>query len=89
MKEHGKNCFYCNEPWTYIMNRYVSGNIKKSTKGIKRKNLKNFSMDRLDNSKTYSIDNIIFCCQECNQSKKDISIKFIKRLNEIIKERGL
>ena len=46
-------------------------------------------MDRLDNSKTYSIDNIIFCCQECNQSKKDISIKFIKRLNEIIKERGL
>ena len=51
--------------------------------------LKNLSLDRLDSNKTYSVDNIIFCCVECNLSKKDISIKLIKRLYDIITERKL
>ena len=50
--------------------------------------MKNFSIDRFDNAKTYSIDNIVFCCTDCNSSKNRISIKLIKRLNEIAKERG-
>ena len=89
VKVCGRNCFYCNEPWTYIYNRYNVGRGRSSIKGKKRENLKNLSIDRLDSSKTYSIDNIIFCCQQCNLSKKDISIKLIKRLYEIITERNL
>ena len=89
VKTHGRNCFYCKEPWTYTYNRYIVGKGRQFIKGKRRENLKNFSLDRLDNSKTYSIDNIIFCCQQCNHSKKDISIKLIKRLHEIIIERNL
>lgn len=90
IKKYGRNCFYCNDPWTYIINRYIFGSKgNKSDKGRKRKNIKNFSMDRLDNSKTYSIDNIIFCCNECNMNKRSISIKLIKRLHEVIVERSL
>ena len=90
IKKYGRNCFYCNDTWNYIINRYIFGSKgNKSDKGRKRKNIKNFSMDRLDNSKTYSIDNIIFCCNECNMNKRSISIKLIKRLHEIIVERNL
>jgi hypothetical protein len=92
VKKHGRNCFYCKEPWTYIVNNYIpnSNDQKNGGRGISRKNkLKNFSIDRLDSTKTYSLNNIIFCCIECNLSKKDISIKLIKRLYEIITERNL
>jgi hypothetical protein len=83
----GRVCFYCFEPWTYKRKKYNVGggrSFKKFTQ-----NMKNFSVDRFDNDKTYSIDNIVFCCTNCNSSKNRISIKLIKRLNEIIKERGL
>ena len=43
-------------------------------------------IDSLDNSKTYSVNNIVFCCTDCNSSKNKISIKLVKRLYEIIKE---
>ena len=83
----GRICFYCFEPWTYKRKKYKVGggrSFKKFTQ-----NIKNFSIDRLNNDKTYSIDNIIFCCTNCNSSKNRISIKLIKRLNEVIKDRGL
>ena len=92
VEKHGRNCFYCKEPWTYITNKYIPGNKinKQSDKGKSRANkIKNLSIDRLDSSKTYSVDNIIFCCVECNLSKKDVSIQMIKRLYEIITERNL
>jgi hypothetical protein len=92
VEKHGRNCFYCKEPWTYIVNDYIpnSNNKTNGGKGISRKNkIKNFSIDRIDSFKTYSISNIIFCCWACNLSKKDISIKLIKRLYEIITERNL
>jgi len=92
VEKHGRNCFNCKEPWTYITNRYVVGKgaNPKSDKGKSRKNtLKNFSIDRLNSSETYSINNIIFCCTACNLSKRDISFKLIKRLHEIITERNL
>ncbi len=92
VEKHGRNCFYCKEPWTYIVNRYIVGNGRnnQSDKGKSRANkIKNLSIDRLDSSKTYSIDNIIFCCVECNLRKKDITFDMIKRLYEIITERNL
>jgi hypothetical protein len=89
VKKHGRNCFYCKEPWTYNAKFFNVGNGRTSQKGETRLNLKNLSFDRLDTSKTYSIDNNIFCCQQCNLSKKDVSISLIKRLHEIITERNL
>jgi hypothetical protein len=83
----GRVCFYCFEPWTYKRKKYNVGEGRSFEKF--KQNTKNFSIDRLDNSKTYSLSNIIFCCTDCNSSKNRISIKLIKRLNEIIKERGL
>lgn len=88
VKIHGRNCFYCKEPWVYLTNLYTPGGGKQF-KGKSKINKKNFSIDRLDSSKTYNINNIIFCCTECNSSKKDVSIQMIKRLYEIISERNL
>ncbi len=92
VEKHGRNCFYCKQPWTYVTNKYIPGNgaNKQSDKGKSRANkIKNFSIDRLDSSKTYSIDNIVFCCVECNLRKKDITFDMVKRLYEIITERNL
>jgi len=88
VKKHGKNCFYCFEPWTYVTKKIEIG-VGRHIKRTKRMNLKNLSFDRLDNSKPYNVDNIIFCCQKCNMSKRDMSISLIKRLHEIITERNL
>jgi len=87
VKKHGRICYYCLEPWTYLSKKYKPGYGR--TFGKQKHNLKNLSMDRFDNSKTYSVDNIVFCCSECNISKNSLSIKLIKRLNEIIKDRDL
>ena len=87
VNKYGRICYYCLEPWTYERNLYKGGNGRSFKKFIV--NNKNFSIDRLDNDKTYNIDNIVFCCNGCNASKNKISIKLIKRLNEIIKEKGL
>jgi 5-methylcytosine-specific restriction endonuclease McrA len=87
VKKYGRICFYCFEPWTYIVKKYKVGHGRLNKKF--KHNLKNLSLDRIDNSETYSVNNIIFCCTECNSSKNKISIKLIKRLNKIIEEKGL
>jgi hypothetical protein len=88
VKKHGKNCYYCFEPWTYTVKRVEIG-AGRFIKKTKRINLKNLSFDRLDTNKPYNVDNIIFCCQHCNVSKNNVSIKLIKRLYEVITERNL
>ena len=88
VKKYGRNCFYCFEPWTYLVKKVELG-VGRYIKKTKRINLKNLSIDRLDNSKPYNINNIIFCCQNCNISKSNVSIKLIKRLYEVITERNL
>lgn len=87
VNKHGRNCFYCKEPWTYLRSKTRNENDRK-IKQINRY-LKNFSLDRLDNDKTYSVNNIIFCCQQCNIKKNKITINLIKRLHQIITERNL
>ena len=88
VEKHGRNCYYCLEPWTYQVKRVEIG-AGKFLKKTKRVNLKNLSIDRLDTNKPYSINNIIFCCQNCNVSKNNVSISLIKRLYEVITERNL
>lgn len=74
---NGRLCYYCYRPWTN------SVSIGKE----KEKNLNNFSIDRLDNTKTYTKENIIFCCAKCNDDKHSITLEMIDRIQEIRKER--
>jgi len=80
VKEHGRNCEYCGDPWTYIVNersRFKGPTPRGST------NKKNFSIDRLDNRKTYTLDNIVFCCVECNDKKHDITFEMAEKILEL------
>ena len=76
-KTNGRICYYCFEPWTYIVHR---------NDGKDREN-SNFSIDRLDNDRTYEKGNIVFCCHKCNDAKHSITFKLIDRIQEIRKER--
>ena len=47
----------------------------------------NVSVDRLDNSRIYSYDNIIFCTWKENNHKGAMSIKLMRQVLNIIEER--
>lgn len=52
------NCHYCNRPiiwqeWRHQQHKGGSGS----------------NLDRCDNAKPYSIDNVVVCCQRCNYGK--------------------
>lgn len=51
IKQNGLNCYLCDLPTKIIANRY-SG--------------KQLTLDRLDNSKNHSKDNVRICCLTCN-----------------------
>lgn len=55
-------CHYCGEP--LFWDKY-----EKSKTSLNRRSGHNF--DRKDNSKGYEIDNIIFCCGDCNRTRGD------------------
>jgi hypothetical protein len=51
-------------------------------------NTKQLSIDRKDNNKGYSIDNIAVCCSLCNKIKNDIfTVDDMKTIGPIIKKR--
>lgn len=43
-------------------------------------------LDRVDNNKGYTIDNVVPCCKQCNRAKRDITLRefkmWIQRLME-------
>lgn len=72
-----KPCYYCGKPPN---NKYAitSGNrdITVLTSGI----------DRVDNSKGYTIDNCVPCCKECNWEKKYVSMNIARKMMEFENE---
>jgi len=80
VKEHGRNCEYCGDPWTYIVNKIKVGQGH-TPRGSSNK--KNFSIDRLDNTKTYTLDNIVFCCVDCNDRKKNTTFELAEKILEL------
>ena len=66
----GRLCRYCGNRFTFMP-------------GFKRTNV---SIDRLDSNKGYEINNVIFACGGCNDSKNQISIDMCKRVVEIANE---
>lgn len=78
------NCYYCGDEPKDIKYFY-------SKKGV---DLTHFiltnGIDRLNNSKGYTLDNCVPCCKFCNQMKSDHSLKeFFEKINKIYNKRVL
>jgi hypothetical protein len=78
-ESNGRLCDYCNESWVY--KRKPPNVIKTNNK----KNIYNFSIDRLDNNITYQKGNIIFCHHKCNDIKHSITIEMCERILKLHK----
>ena len=74
IQDHGRHCEYCKQPWTYIRKPEEGSGVKKRGPAI----FTNFSIDRLNSEKTYTLDNLVFCCGGCNNRKNQV------RLNDLI-----
>ena len=81
VKEHGRNCEYCSDPWTYIVKEHSRFKGHNTPRGST--NIKNFSIDRLDNTKTYTLDNIVFCCFDCNDKKHNTTFELAEKILEL------
>lgn len=73
-----QKCHYCNiEPKQNIETPYKNGSY--IFNGI----------DRLDNSRGYTLDNCVPCCGICNKAKRDLSYnEFVNWIDRLIKNRS-
>ena len=84
VQDHGRTCEYCQKPWTYVRRLGTRGEgHKRRRSGIET----NFSIDRLDTTKTYSRDNLVFCCVGCNNRKNQVRISDIMNILEVWNKR--
>lgn len=65
-----KNCFYCEKEPTNELKSHIGNNGRYLYNGI----------DRLDNYKGYTADNVVPCCYKCNVTKKDFSIESMVKI---------
>ena len=80
IQDHGRHCEYCKEPWTYKRTMGTRGT------GAKKRGPKietNFSIDRLDSEKTYTKDNLVFCCIGCNNRKNQVRLSDIVNILKV------
>lgn len=84
----GRLCEYCKKPWTYI--RHQNGCIIGQGPRITSAPVTtNFSIDRLNNNLTYTRENIVFCCNQCNQIKNQVTFDMCKKILHMKEERNL
>jgi hypothetical protein len=83
------NCFYCDSPPNNIQN---SAKMDKKASQFAKDNgdfIYN-GLDRVDSSKTHSINNVVPCCKYCNWAKRERSIddfyQWIEKVYQKIKE---
>ena len=61
------NCFYCNsKPSSVRKNKNDSGDYQYN------------GIDRIDNTKGYTLDNVVTCCKICNYAKNALSVNEFK-----------
>ena len=73
-KKYGMFCFYTGIPLNFIKSsEHIRGN--------------QVSVDRLDNSRGYSRDNIIFCSSKANFMKASVTINMCSKILALYKER--
>ena len=80
VQDHGRHCEYCKEPWTYKRVLGVKG------RGYNERGPKivtNFSIDSLDSTKTYILDNLVFCCVGCNLRKNQVRLSDITNIQRV------
>ena len=80
IQDRGRICEYCEQPWTYIR-RFK----KKRGPSVET----NFSIDRLDSTKTYTKDNIVFCCIGCNNRKNQVRLSDLDNIQKVRQRRGI
>jgi hypothetical protein len=76
----GNLCIYCENPWTYKRTVGTGKRVKHTT---------NFSIDRIDNNKTYQVGNLGFCCSGCNDKKHHATLELMENVIRVAKEKGL
>lgn len=76
----GRLCIYCENPWTYKRSYGTGKKVKYQT---------NFSIDRIDNNKTYQVGNLGFCCSGCNDKKHHATLELMENVLRVAKEKGL
>jgi len=92
IQEHGRICEYCKEPWTHKRKMGTRGEGHKKC-GPKIET--NFSIDRLDTTKTYAVtnsalnqvSNLVFCCIGCNNRKHQVTLSDIDNIKRVWGER--
>jgi hypothetical protein len=67
-----KDCFYCGTRPNNIAKRILLNQRKDSDDFIYN------GIDRVDNTKDYTIDNVVPCCKICNFAKRNMSLKDFK-----------
>ena len=73
-KQYGMFCFYTGIPLNFIKSpEHIRGN--------------QVSVDRIDNSKGYSRDNIIFCSSKANFMKASVTIDMCRKIVALYEER--
>ena len=68
--DDGRRCRYCENRFTYLVG-YKSTNV---------------SVDRINNNKGYEIDNIVFACGQCNDTKNQVTIEMCKNIIRVADE---
>lgn len=76
-----QNCFYCNRPPHRPHNvRYKTRSKFQEQAGVFTYN----GLDRVDNSKTHTPDNVVPCCWDCNKAKHALSLdQFLELVKNI------
>ena len=80
----GRICAYCEQPFTFITRMGTRG---KGYLGRKGQHKTNVSMDRWDPRLTYQDNNIVFCCVNCNDKKRNSNPDDWKNYQRVGKER--
>jgi len=84
IQDHGRNCEYCKKPWTY---KRVLVEKDRKFNGRGPKITTNFSIDRLDATQTYKLNNLVFCCVGCNLRKNQVRLSDIFNIIRVYEER--
>jgi len=92
IQEHGRICEYCKEPWTH---KRRMGSVGEGPRKRGPRLDTNFSLDRLDSTKTYivtdpalnQISNLVFCCIGCNNRKNQVTLSDIDNIKRVWGER--
>jgi 5-methylcytosine-specific restriction endonuclease McrA len=75
-------CQYCGDIDTKIKKRAIGDVVYKAN-----------GLDRLNNSKGYTIDNVVPCCKKCNRAKNDMDVdiflSWVKKVNDHISNNPL